>query len=295
MHAEAAGCCVLGPIGVRAPDGSIAALRGQSAALLAGLVAAYPQGRGSDQLEDVLWPDAPPPSASIGIRRAVHDLRAALARVGLTDSVRFTDGSYRLVVGPGAIDAEAFCSALADARQALSVEDARRALDAATAALAMWRGRAFGDFADAEPLRVEAARLELARLDAEELEVEALLAVGDQILAAQRARALTSAEPLRELRWVLLILALYRAGRQAEALRASREARALLAVELGVEPGAELRAIEQAVLFHDRRLHSGSLPRRVVAADGRNLRGGPPRRHVAGRAERSDRPRRTAI
>jgi predicted ATPase/DNA-binding SARP family transcriptional activator len=263
MHAEAVGCCVLGPIAVRAPDGSFIALRGQSAALLAGLVAAYPHGRRADQLAELIWPVTPPPSAAIGLRRAVHDLRTALARAGLNDAVQFAGAAYRLAVEPSVIDSAAFDAALHDARQALVVDDARRALGVTRSALALWRGRAFGALADGEALRVEAARLELARLDAEELEVEAQLAVGDQAGAAERARALASAEPLRELRWALLMVALYRSGRQAEALRAGREARAVLAGELGVEPGPDLRAIEQAVLFHDRRLDAGS-PRDVL-------------------------------
>jgi Bacterial transcriptional activator domain len=112
----------------------------------------------------------------------------------------------------------------------------------------LWRGPALGDVLEVEPLALEAARLEELRLAATEARVEADLAAGLDTEVTGELERLVAGHPLRERLWRLLMLALYRGGRQAEALDAYRRARAMLAQELGLEPGEELRELEQAVL-----------------------------------------------
>ena len=125
-------------------------------------------------------------------------------------------------------------------------------------ALALWRGPALRELEDWDTGRIEAGRLEELRLDAEEVRMEAALRAGQhrEVLAEAQARAAEA--PLRERRWALLALAQYQVGRQADALRTLHQARRLLVTELGVEPGSELAALEQAILIHD--------PSLVVAA-----------------------------
>ena len=112
----------------------------------------------------------------------------------------------------------------------------------------MWRGRALADVGEVEPLAREAARLEELRLVVVEGRIEADIGLGLRAEVIGELEGLAGEYPLRERLWRLLVLALYRAGRQADALAAYRRARDLLAAELGLEPGEELRRLEQAVL-----------------------------------------------
>ena len=122
-------------------------------------------------------------------------------------------------------------------------------------ALELWRGRA-SRCADEAFAQVAAAHLECVRLDAEEEMMRASLEAGEHQEIVSQLQALTATEPLRERRWALLMLALYRSGRQADALRAYRRAWAVLAEEVGLEPGRELKLLERAIIVHDPGLHS---------------------------------------
>ena len=115
----------------------------------------------------------------------------------------------------------------------------------------MWRGPALADVGEVEPLAREAARLEELRLVVVEGRIEADIGLGLHAEVIGELEGLAGEYPLRERLWRLLVLALYRAGRQADALAAYRRARDLLATELGLEPGEELRRLEQAVLRHE--------------------------------------------
>src|SRR5207253_6631850 len=114
-------------------------------------------------------------------------------------------------------------------------------------ALGLWRGRALADVIDVESLAREGARLEELRLVVVEGRLEAELALGLAAEVAGELEVLVTEHPVRERLWRLLMLALYRSGRQADALAAYRRARAMLAAELGIEPGQELQQLEQAV------------------------------------------------
>ncbi|MEV0676429.1 BTAD domain-containing putative transcriptional regulator [Actinosynnema sp. NPDC050436] len=148
------------------------------------------------------------------------------------------------------VDAVRFEAAVHDCRDRLAAGDPRAALDRADAGLALWRGPAYPEFADEPWARGEVTRLDELRLLAVERRVEAVLALGRPAEAVADLEAHLAALPWRENAWRLLALALYRSGRQADALSALRRARESLAGELGVDPGPELRRLEADILDH---------------------------------------------
>ena len=160
-------------------------------------------------------------------------------------------GGYVLGVDPGAVDAVRFERLAASGQTALGRGEAAAAAGYFRQALGLWRGRALAGVGEVEPLAREAARLEELRLVAVEGRIEADIELGLHAEVIGELEGLAGEYPLRERLWRLLVLALYRAGRQADALAAYRRARDLLAAELGLEPGEELRRLEQAVLRHE--------------------------------------------
>ncbi|MET7329037.1 BTAD domain-containing putative transcriptional regulator [Nonomuraea sp. NPDC005650] len=200
-----------------------------------------------DRLIEELWAGEAPAKATATLQAYVSHLRRVLEpdrkprtppRVLLT-----REPGYVLDVTPGQTDVGRFAAWAADGarlvRQGRHAEGAR-VLDRA---LELWRGEPLAEFPDLAP--AASARLEELRLAAEEDRLEALLALGEA--SVPDLEALTEAHPYRERAWGLLVLGLYRAGRQADALAALRKVRALLSGELGIEPGPELRRLEQAV------------------------------------------------
>ena len=157
-------------------------------------------------------------------------------------------GGYALVAEPDLVDAARFERLVGAGQGALGLGEAAVAAGRFAEALALWRGRALADVADVGPLALEAARLEELRLVAAEGRVEASIALGLHGEVVGELERLVAEHPVRERLWRLLVLALYRAERQADALAAYRRARAMLAEELGLEPGEELRELAQAVL-----------------------------------------------
>jgi predicted ATPase/DNA-binding SARP family transcriptional activator len=189
-----------------------------------------------------------PPGAAGTLRAHVSRLRTLLS----PDAVLLAQGGgYALVAEPGQLDAGRFERLLGAGRGALERGEAAVAASWFREGLGLWRGRALADVADVEPLARESARLEELRLVAVEGQVEADLALGREAEVAGELEALVGEYPVRERLWRLLVLALYRSGRQADALAAYRRARQMLAEELGIEPGEELRRLEQAVLRHE--------------------------------------------
>jgi predicted ATPase/DNA-binding SARP family transcriptional activator len=200
-----------------------------------------PAGR----LVEELWLGRPPPGAARTLRSYVSRLRSALAP---EVAVVARGGGYALSVDPGQLDVARFERLVAEGQAALGVGQAAAAGNRFREALALWRGPALTDVADVEPLAREAARLEELRLAAVEGRLEADLDAGSHTEIAGELERLVAEYPLRERLWRLLMLALYRGGRQADALAAYQRARAVLAEELGLEPGPELRELERAVL-----------------------------------------------
>ena len=197
------------------------------------------------QLAEALWQGRPPSGAAKTLRSYVSRLRAVLAP---EIAVAARGGGYALVAGPDLVDAARFERLVGAGQGALGLGEAAVAAGRFAEALALWRGRALADVADVGPLALEAARLEELRLAAAESRAEASIALGLHGEVIGELERLVAEHPVRERLWRLLVLALYRAERQADALAAYRRARAMLAEELGLEPGGELRELAQAVL-----------------------------------------------
>ena len=203
-----------------------------------------PAGR----LVEEVWLGRPPLGAAKTLRSYVSRLRSALAP---EVPVVPRGGGYALGAGAGQLDVARFERLVAEGRAALGGGEAAAAGNRFREALALWRGPAFADVLDVEPLAREGARLEELRLAAVEGRLEADLAVGWHGQVAGELEGLVGEYPLRERLWRLLMLALYRGGRQADALAAYQRARTMLAGELGLEPGQELKELERAVLRHE--------------------------------------------
>jgi len=224
-------------------------------AVLAALALAGGRVVGATRLVDDLWGARPPDTASKMVQIHVSALRKVLPPGVLVTR----PPGYAVDLPRDAIDAFRAEDALRAGRDALGAEDPRRAADVLGAALALWRGPALAEFS--EPFaESEARRLEELRLALTEERIAADLALGRHGDVVRELEALVAAEPLRERLRELQMLALYRAGRQAEALAAYQDARRTLDDELGIEPSAPLRAMERAVLQQDPALDAPAVP-----------------------------------
>jgi len=195
-----------------------------------------------DRLIDELWDGSPPETASTALQVHVSGLRKALGR----EAIATQAPGYKAVVLPGALDLDVFEALVARARS----EDAARSAELLREALDLWRGPALADLDDSIG-RGERAQLEEQRAAAVEQRIDAELALGRHAELLPELEALVREDPLRERRRAQLMLALYRSGRQAEALEIYRSGRKLLADELGLEPGEELRRMEKGILEQD--------------------------------------------
>jgi DNA-binding SARP family transcriptional activator len=243
---------VLGPVRASTALGPVPLKGPRHRAVLARLLIARGRVVPVDLLVDDLW-EQPPPGAVPAIRTFVSDLRRALepgrpprqpARLLVT-----APPGYALTAAPDAVDAWRFEAAVLASGDLLGAGDAARALAELDAALALWRGPAYAEYAGQHWARAETDRLDELRMLAVERRAEALLALGRAADAASDLQAHATAQPLREDAWQLLATALYRAGRQGEALAALRRIRATLATELGVDPGPRLRKLETDILI----------------------------------------------
>ena len=208
-----------------------------------------------DSLVDALWGEEPPASAVQSLQVYVSGLRKALG----ADRIETRGTSYRVVLEPGELDLERFETLVGRAGRELGAGHADSAAGLLREALGLWHGPALADLA-AEPLaQAERERLEERRLHALELFGEAELALGRHDAVLGELEALVAEHPFRESFRRQQVLALYRAGRQQEALEAHRAARAALD-ELGIEPSAELRDLERAVLRQDPELAAPERP-----------------------------------
>ena len=221
-----------------------------------------------DTMLDTLWPTQPPSSAVQVLRSYVFRLRRCLA----AGSVRTDHGSllvshrhgYELRLGAEQVDADRFESLVAAGRAELEAGHAADSAAVFRDALAMVRGSSLPELCDVDFARQERERLEELRVVAEEELVEAQLADGRHRELVSGLRAAVRAQPLRERRWGQLMVALYRSGRQAEALEAYRAAHRALADELGLAPGRELRALQRMILVHDEALQPRSARERQL-------------------------------
>ncbi len=254
---------MLGPLTVRV-GGELVAVPGRKPRAVLSLLAVL-AGRSvsADELIDALWGDEPPASA----RKAVHTHVSTVRRV-LPEAIETVAGGYRCRIDPADVDALLFERMIAAG--GVPVGNPAAVAETLVAALALWRGPPLPDLADREVGAAEIRRLLELRLQAEDDLCGSRLALGgDGELIADLERAVR-AEPLRERRWGLLITALYRAGRQADALRAYQRVRHVLSEQLGLDPSPALQALEAAVLAQSpTMLASAPLPLPVPLAQAR--------------------------
>ena len=243
---------MLGPLEARR-DGQSIELRGSKRrAVLAILVLHANEVVRTDRLIEELWAENPPANASAALHSHVSRLRKDLGG----DVVVTKPWGYVLRTDPEAIDLRRFERLVAEARPLPAHERTEQLLTA----LALWQGPALADLANEPALQVEIARLEELRLSTIEQRIDADLELGGHAELVRELEVLVAEQPLRERLRGQLILALYRSGRQAEALETYRETRRVLVEELGIEPSPELRELERAILRQDPALASTPAP-----------------------------------
>jgi DNA-binding SARP family transcriptional activator len=246
---------LLGPVEARIAGADVA-LGGLKPRTLLAVLALEP-GRvvSVDQLVEAIWPGEPPGSAAHAVQVYVSQLRKALGPAIATRAP-----GYALELEPASIDLHRFSQLAQEGRVALEASDAAGAEVALREALALWRGPALADFAYEPFAQTEIARLDELRTVVLEERIDADLALGRHAELVPELEALVQAQPLRERPRGQLMLALYRSGRQADALAAYRDARRTLVDELGIDPGPELRELEAAILRQDESLLLGEAP-----------------------------------
>ena len=206
----------------------------------------------SERLITELWGESPPPTASTALQNAISQLRKALG----PEAVETRSPGYRLGIEPSAVDSHHFEQLLREAREAEPQQRVALVQDA----LRLWRGPALGDFAYESFAQNEAARLEELRLNAVEERIEAELELGAASELVSELESFVRENPLRERPRGQLMLALYRSGRQAEALQAYQEARRSLVEELGIEPTPALQQLHASILRQESALQPQAVP-----------------------------------
>jgi peptide/nickel transport system substrate-binding protein len=241
---------LLGPVEARLSERPLALDRLQQRALLALLALNANRVVSTDQLIDALWGERPPATASVALYGLVSGLRKLLEPDHAGTVVTKSPG-YLLQLSPEQIDLGHFELLAAEGRRALDLDDAETASALLTEALELWRGPPLQDLQFLPFAQKVVGRLEELRLAVIEARVEADLAAGRDGDLVPELESLVSEHPLRERLRGQLMLALYRVGRQADALAAYRDARTVLADELGLEPSHELQELERSILRHD--------------------------------------------
>jgi YVTN family beta-propeller protein len=255
---------ILGPFEVRENGRTIDIGGGKQRALLAVLLLRFREMVSVDTLIDALWGAHPPERAASSMHAYVSRLRKALGR----DRLLRGPHGYQLVVEPEELDVVRFERLLASGRGRLEQGDASGAAETLQAALALWQGPPLADFTYEPFAADEIARLEELRLQAEEEKIEAHLALGRHQQLAPELEDLVRKHPMRERLRGQQMLALYRSGRQTDALEAYRQFRSTLVGELGLEPGPALQRLEREILSHDPALEASWAARPPMARIG---------------------------
>jgi DNA-binding SARP family transcriptional activator len=235
--------CVLGPLEVTRDGRRVEPTSPKQRALLIDLLLHRGELVRRDRLIDDLWGDDPPTTAAGVLQNYVSQLRQRLG----SDAVR-TVGTGYAAGEHVVVDVDELEAHLERAHAARSAGDNETVRHASAAALALWRGEALADVLFERFAQAEVSRLAELRGAAVELQLEAEIAAGRGEAVVASLEAAVAADPLRERLWWLLMLALYRSGRQGDALRAFQRARTMLVEDLGIDPSPELRNLEQAIL-----------------------------------------------
>ena len=241
---------LLGLLEVRRGDVLMPLAAGRQRALLAALLLRAGRVVPTGELIEVLWDGQPPPTAQAGLYNYVCRLRRTLADCQHEQIVACPQG-YLIRVGHDALDVTKFEVLLGEARTAARQGAWQVAAEQARAALALWRGEPLADTGSHMLLLRETPRLIELRLQALEIAADAGLHLGQHARLIGELRGLVAGHPLHERLYALLMLALYCHGRQAEALAVYQDAYRVLAGELGIEPGPELRELHQQILTAD--------------------------------------------
>jgi DNA-binding SARP family transcriptional activator len=239
---------ILGPLEVVEAGRSLPLGGKRQRALLALLLTRANQVVSSDRLIDELWGERPPKAARNTIQFYVSRLRRMLAP---HEVIATRPPGYLIQIEPEQLDLHRFESLAGEGRRALAEGRAGEAASTLREALALWRAPALADVASEPFAEAEIARLEELRLATLELRIEADLALGHHAELVGELEAMTAEHPLRERLQAQLMLALYRSGRQAEALDVYQRTRRTLVEELGIEPGPALQELEHAILRQD--------------------------------------------
>ena len=255
---------ILGPLEVRDDETAIALSGGQQRKLLAILLLHGGEAVSSDRLVDELWHGEPPETAAKALQGYVSSLRKQLGQ----DKIETIGSAYRLSVAATDIDSHRFEQLLAEARPLERAPAAAKLHEA----LALWRGPALADFAYEDFAQHEIERLEELHLSGIERRIDLELALGHHDDLVPELETLVRTHPLRERLRGFLMIALYRSGRQADALNAYQDARRALNDDLGLEPNDELQGLQRAILAHDNSLTA------------------PPRTHIPNAAEKHQPP-----
>jgi DNA-binding SARP family transcriptional activator len=249
---------ILGPLEVVHAGEALSLGGAKQRKVLSLLILQAPESVSTDRLVDALWGERPPPTAQHAVQVYVSGIRKAL-RVEIgeasSDSVPLLEtreqGYSLRLGGEHTLDRMAFEQHLVEGQRLLREGEPRQAAERLDQALSLWRGPAFGEFAGEHWAVAEARRLEELRAQALEAQVDTEFALGADEAAIPELERLINLYPDRERMRGQLMLALYRAGRQADALRVFRDTRQFLVDEYGIEPGEELRALNQAILSQD--------------------------------------------
>ena len=247
---------LLGPLRVERDGLEVAIGAAKERSLLAAMALSPSMVLSAEALIGALWGERPPASARKTLQTYVSNLRRALG----DDAIETAPAGYRLAVGADDVDVSRFRRLVREGDDALRSGSADASRRAFRDALALWRGEPLAGVASHSGIAGSATRLNEEYLSALEARVAADLAAGCHDALVGELEELTGAHRFRERLWGYLMLALYRAGRQADALAAFQRARALLVDELGLEPGGELRRLEQAILRHDPALDAPGQP-----------------------------------
>lgn len=225
-----------------------------------------------DQLIYAVWGEEPPPTARGQVQTSISTLRKVLDEAGLAQAIKTRSSGYVLDVADEELDSAQFGKLVAAAYRQAAEGQTEVAADTLRNALDLWRGPAL-DGIRSYPVRNAAAILEDARLTATEERARLELELGRHEKLTGELQALLAEHPWRERLYGLLMLALYRAGRQAEALEVCRRARSILTEEVGIEPGQELQDLERAMLLRDPSLDLVALPAEEPVTSPRQLPG----------------------
>ncbi|MFF1821004.1 BTAD domain-containing putative transcriptional regulator [Kribbella sp. NPDC058245] len=258
-------CRVLGPVEVEI-DGRVVEVGGAVPRRLLTALSTTSRPLADDELAELVWGTEQPADIASALRVVVSRLRTALGPSGRDHIVR-TEHGYHLVLPTEAFDHVRFVAMVNDAAAALSAGQATVAVRRYRAALELWRGRPWLELDGSPAIAGLQARLDELHAVAVEESAAAQLTAGETAAAIGALREAVAATPYRERRWELLATALYRSGRQADALAELRTVRTLLTEELGIDPGPVLRDLERRMLGPGRAPAASALAHRGLPPD----------------------------